>query len=397
MPDPFCTHCGNSLGELHQTAGTSSVCPHCGNPVVPASTPPTLNPYQQSAASLSELPPHRSKLLLIGLVASLFLLTIGWILNASGPQPSFHESDRIFMYIIACAFSVPLFAAVVAPIAAILAGLLALFRQPFGRTMARCTVALLFIFSLLFAAGQLLINTTDRLNQKPASSPLTNEDFAPAKADMQRLIEEQDKGHSGSGPNDFRFDTDKTATSPAEKFQQFVRTLMNEMLDIQTRHAEAMEADGYDVLLDHERLRNDEGFRDSRAMVSKLKANVEKHHQEGTDLRENFHHRLDEFFDNPKDHANSVAGFKAGIAKSKPDFDEIWNLEAQIIDHMSTIIDILESAGDEWGVQGDTIAFTHDEHLDAFNATMAKITKAEERQDEIRQNRRASINERLNK
>jgi serine/threonine protein kinase len=400
------SHRWQSAGEWREFLDGSAVAP-----VTPAHTftpPPLPETYvaptmEKDEPSDSRHPVRKSRsrtsLALKSTIAAACVLLVGALVRPASLYERMRGQSRgfaeMFGETLVGLFSVGIISLI---IALIISGILAAFKKPFRESLSRgYSIGILIIASLMLF-GNLVSRATHsssseytaRIEEVNAKKTLSG-----IEEDMQKMIEE------GTGPDglpketDFRFEKKSPPADDAERLRELMQSFFNDMLTLQNDYLAALDEDGLNTLLDADRVAKDTGFRDSRAILARLRKTVMIFRTKADGILEDFPKRLNDpsFGKNLNEALHS--GYKEGMGKSLPLMKETWDLEVAVIGHMEELIDHLEATRSHWEPEDGMFMFQGDDDLEKFNAIMAKITACVERQTEIKESAQKSATEKI--
>jgi hypothetical protein len=144
----------------------------------------------------------------------------------------------------------------------------------------------------------------------------------------------------------------------------------------------AMNAVGWNTLLNADRLAQDEDFTETKKILTEAEALVAKYAKQSSD---NFDQTpvLARNLDIPeRAKAEFITGWEQGAGATREKLQRVWALEKQVLGHFRDATALLADR-DTWAPANGQIQFQEQEALDAFNTLMAKIQSDAAEQQEI--------------
>ncbi|WP_395742074.1 hypothetical protein [Prosthecobacter sp.] len=401
MPLFCCGHCGQSIDADDALAGTEVGCPGCQAVImVPACAryesyqpyqPPASNQTQpglHASHSFSEPDPWRRRAPLLGSGVAFVLCFLKKLVEpVSSLDAALGNTGLASTFAGALGYTIA--AGLFALLAAlVLGGIAAARRKPFSSALARGYGVAVVLAALLMMAGSL--SRPRRFAAPSPSAPSSPQVSQNTRDELNKLQADIEKMQQGALPgNDAS--TTTPATPPAEptddlgKFLLITRQYFAEVAALQKDYTDEVTKIGFMRVLDGERILKDTDSSESYDLIARARVLVKKY---GAKMREavaslpakvrasNISAAVRE------GHAREA---EAGVEQAMKTFDETWTLEAGVIDHAQAIIDLLSRRRGHWHMSKGRFMFDDDADLVAFNESMAKITAAVARQNEIKE------------
>ena len=180
-----------------------------------------------------------------------------------------------------------------------------------------------------------------------------------------------------------KMDTTPTASGELGEIERFIKNLLNRMAALRNDYLAELDAIGWGRILDPERIKNDGSLEESKAIIRKGKAVVEKY-------RNLTHAAIDEARNDVAklkldDAARGqlLAGFEKGAANARTRIDAIWGLEADTVAEFENIFVLLEARRNAWAIRDGKIMFASAADLKQFNGYLARIDDLTKKQEAL--------------
>jgi hypothetical protein len=173
------------------------------------------------------------------------------------------------------------------------------------------------------------------------------------------------------------------AENETQQFLALMREFFNDLSTTQKDYLAALEKAGLDSLFDPERMAADQGFVNSRRVLSNSREAVEIYRNQAIKLFADFPKKLDNYKLSPLTKETFIDGYRRGIEKSGPLIKESWDLEVQCVGVMEQMLKHLETTRSRWVDSDGLFLFERDADLDKFNALLDELNSSVERQEEI--------------
>jgi len=288
-------------------------------------------------------------------------------------------------------------------IAVLIAGIMSAFKKRFTDSLSRCySIGVLVVAGLALLGNSILGNSINR-SGSPSSSNYPNPTeiesarrmVSGLESDIQSMISESVGPDGLPRKTDLQFDNNTPASDEMGRLRELMRSLFNDMIELQNTYLQALEDDGIDTFLDANRMARDTGFTESRARLAKVKRTVADTRLKASGLLVEFPKRMKDYRFSSMSDRKMFEAYQKGLKDALPLFKEMWDLEVESVDHMEDLIDHLEVTRIHWDPDQGMFMFQRDSDLDQFNAIMDSITKCVERQTEIREKSLKSAAEKI--
>ena len=213
-------------------------------------------------------------------------------------------------------------------------------------------------------------------------------DYVKAVSDLEKDVKkifEEPQGVNALPKNTPVVFNDKPEGDSQEKqLVALVRSFYNEMESFQKDYTKDLEQIGTDTLFDAERIYRDQGFVESRRILSKTREAVKLYRGKSMNLLSEFPKKIDNYGFSDSFKKAFLKGYRDGIVKSGPLIRESWDLEFKGVELFSQQLDHLESSRSRWRAKDGHFIFETDEDLEIFNNILAKLMSGVQRQEEIK-------------
>ena len=220
-----------------------------------------------------------------------------------------------------------------------------------------------------------------------SGSPPQREEFREA---ISRVEDRYNKlvSRGGDESNDA---TDKDisgeeAASPGVvgEIERFLMETMDVATAAHNDYVRELETIGWHTILDANRLRDDNNFTESRALLKSAKGVVQRHRARASSLLQTLESRIPNFSVDPVRKAKMSLAFDESVKAWQPKADMIWELEAKTISEFEKIIDLLETRAGSWSVVDEGLVFQFGPDADKCNAHLSNIQQYAAEQERIR-------------
>jgi hypothetical protein len=178
------------------------------------------------------------------------------------------------------------------------------------------------------------------------------------------------------------------------EMEQWGKEYIDRSIAQRNDYVSELSAIGWDSILNAQRLKNDASLSESKMIIEKATAVVDKYAQKSKELFRNNRARINTLAMSEATRKAALAGFDS--TNSEAQIDEKWKLEKQVILQFGNIIKLLSSSRG-WTIEGDKILFDNDSDLALFNACMQEIQQIGQQQDQMQERDFAKANENLEK
>jgi len=206
-------------------------------------------------------------------------------------------------------------------------------------------------------------------------------DFA---IDMKQLISQaQANGNSPSAAL-IRTPTVTSNSSDTAKLFAIIRKFVNRILSQRNGYQTEIEAIHLSGFLDAQRLQHDRSLAESRLMIQRASDIVEKHKQVTTEIFVQARKEIESADLSEYHKQDALSQFDKAMIKSKATIMEAWELEAQVLQEFSNIINLLSSHRNQWQVDNKRLLFGNQSDLDLFNSYVSTIKTLADKEQAIR-------------
>ena len=197
------------------------------------------------------------------------------------------------------------------------------------------------------------------------------------------IINIQESGLNEDGtPKPIDIEVAKTSNARGDmgKFEKVIREMMQTSLDIRNEYLASLNKLNWNSLLDPNRIANDEGLSQSKAMVADAKNFVQEYREKTIGLIDEMRAKIEatNFEFSTKD--SILQGYDESAGASKEMLGKIMDYEYEIVLEFEKIINLLDKSADNWEIADGLIYFNDAKDLEYYNQRMEKITRLVERQ-----------------
>ncbi len=336
-------------------------------PPVPGAVPPPVTPRRSGRVPLILA-------LAASVVAVVPALLGAFLMRPPGvPGDSAAEIGRMVGSVLGV-FLLSLVAAVV------IGGIAKLAKASFSRTFLITHTVMVLLASFLALAGSL----AGIAARKAIAGAASKESISGIQDDMDLMITEMQKTPIGE-KRDLQFESTEKPADEMGHLRELLRVYFNEANALQNQYLDALDAAGWNSLLDPARAAADQDFKESRLILGRTRDTVEEYREKAAALLEAMPRKIDTIPVSPAMRRGMEKGFRNGMGQSAEVQAQIWTLELEIVGHFGELVGLLEERREHWTAAEGQFTFDNDEDLDRFNAILEKVNAATTRQEEIRQ------------
>jgi hypothetical protein len=166
------------------------------------------------------------------------------------------------------------------------------------------------------------------------------------------------------------------------EMEQFMKEFIDRLVAQRNDYLLELEAIGWDSILDAKRIKNDVALSESRVMIERAKAIVDKYEKKTSGLMQGTRVHIGSLNMPEATKKEMLAGFERGMSKSGMQLDEKWRLEKQVVRQFENIV-LLLAASKAWVVEGEQILFYTDNDLARFNSYIQAIQGLTQQQEQL--------------
>ena len=190
----------------------------------------------------------------------------------------------------------------------------------------------------------------------------------------------------------------RPATTPQARgefgeMERFVKEIIDRGVAQRNDYLLELEATGWNSVLDAQRIKNDSTLSESKLVVKRAKAIVDKYERKAADVKQNTREHINFLNISESSKKEMLAGFdKSSMGKAGG--REQWKLEKQMVLEVEKIFVFL-AANKRWQIQGGQILFYSTEDLARFNGHMENIQQMTQQQQQIQKDIYAEMNRKV--
>lgn len=185
-----------------------------------------------------------------------------------------------------------------------------------------------------------------------------------------------------------------TASGEFGEIERFMKGLIDRMVAQRNDYLLELEAIGWNSILDAQRIKADTTLSESKVMIERAKAIIDKYEKKTADLMQDARAQITALNMSESTKREMLAGLEKGMSKSGKRLDEQWRLEKQVVRQFENIVLFL-ALRRNWVVQGEQILFYNDEDLAKFNTYIGTIQSLVRQQEQIQKSSYAEINQKF--
>lgn len=202
--------------------------------------------------------------------------------------------------------------------------------------------------------------------------------------DVKKIFEEPHGTNALPKNTPVVFNDKPEGDSQENQLVALVRSFNNDLLSFQKDYESALDKAGINELLDPDRIESDQGFSESRRILTKMREAVHLYRAKSMNLFSDFPKKLDNYSFSDSVKKSFLEGYREGIAKSGPLIKETWDLELVVCNNFNDLLNHLNSSQSRWKAKGGQFLFETDADLKKFNSILSQINSCVERQKEIK-------------
>lgn len=242
-------------------------------------------------------------------------------------------------------------------------------------------------FLLIFIAT--LIGKLEALDQEKAQA-------LKGAAIMEKQLNALKTATDATGKIDFRPEQAPELTGDQAQLQAFLRDYWGTIVASQNEYVAALAASGWNGILDPARLSKDAQLTESRAIIGKAKALVDKYRAQTIALIESAPAKIDKLDATSDFKRGMLVGYNRGLENTRASIGRHWDLEAMILKEIEHEIDLLDRRRGNWSVKNGKIVFNSNQDLQAYRSYLAKVDEYAAEQDKLQKERLAGAQQKLN-
>ncbi|HKO88514.1 MAG TPA: hypothetical protein VJU83_08350 [Burkholderiales bacterium] len=174
-------------------------------------------------------------------------------------------------------------------------------------------------------------------------------------------------------PIDAPIDPTPSASGEAGEVERFMKAYFNRVAAQRNEYLAAVEATGWNGILDPTRLKRDVDMSDSRRIMQAVKEIVQNYKLRTHELLAAVLKDVDHMALSDAGKAQFRAGFEQGLQRGGIRADAVWDLEMRIVSQIETAVEYLFARNHAWSVENGQFLFQQQSDLDEFNGQMAKV------------------------
>ena len=211
--------------------------------------------------------------------------------------------------------------------------------------------------------------------------------MAATQEEMQKLTKAIEKANNNNDGNvlssvvDAKMDTTQKASGDFGEMEKFMKTFINSALTMKNNYVRELDAIGWGKVLDFQRIKNDAGMAESKAIIEKAKATVSSYIQKTDALFVEGNASIDKLNLSDGQKQDMRTGFNRGAVKSREQIMANWEWERQIIGEVEGMLNLLANKK-RWKLDNGQVMFYNQSDLDQFNAHNATIAEIGKKQVE---------------
>jgi len=162
------------------------------------------------------------------------------------------------------------------------------------------------------------------------------------------------------------------------------KTMLNDLALVQNEYLKAMEGVGWMTLLDADRLRQDTGMKESRAIITAAEAVVREHRAKSFAVIESLPDRAQRApFRSDAVRREFLRGAEDGTARGRRNATASWDYEEKILLEYRAVIDLLATRQGLYEFGNGQVLFEEQSDADIYNAHMAKADELIHEQSDL--------------
>lgn len=185
-----------------------------------------------------------------------------------------------------------------------------------------------------------------------------------------------------------------TASGELGEVERFMKEFMDRMVTQRNDYLLEIEAIGWGSILDAKRIKNDVALSESRVMIERVKAIVQKYEKKTAELMQGTRTHIESLNMSEASKKEMLAGFERGMDKSGKQIDEQWRLEKEVVGQFENIF-LMLAASKTWVIEGERILFYSDDELARFNSYIQAIQDLTQHQEQLQKSSFAEANRKM--
>lgn len=254
-----------------------------------------------------------------------------------------------------------------------------------GRSLAAGRIAVCLLAALAVAGN---------LGRSLDHSKQTRQDQAALTKELRGAYAAMSQSAEGSEPLPALESSAPVGRESAE-IQAFMNSYFNKAIAQHNDYMAELEAIGWNRVLDPDRIQQDAGLVESRAIVSRAKVTVAKFRQRSHALFEEAAVLVNAMDTNSGMKRGFVTGFRKSSSKGNDDAMRVWAMEAEIVATTEQIIQLLSDPRVSWAFESEQFVFADDQSLALFNGYVDRINELVRLEQEIQSANRARVKQNL--
>lgn len=361
-----CYRCGHPFDVSFESGKTPDICPNCGQNFAAHSPAASSIRTGDDEPAKSELSTRNASA-----IALLIAVIAGVVKPAADRGMEVGKSVGSGLVLIALAFLLALICATIC----------LSFGKKFRRTLNRAYSIIVIILACFLLAGAVAGRITGRAAERKNQEKQAASEMAKDLAAFEKAV--KTSAETGQ-PIQFDLAPSGNPDTEAEKIQTILRINLQAVAELQNAYRKALEATGYDTVLDPERVAKDQGLKETREILAKGKAVVAEYGAKFQEHQRSFPDKVKNTIGNPTSDPDWFEGFRDGFRNSSKQGARIWELEAAIVGKVGEAIEVLAAAEGRWQLKDGKFAFEDDADLEKFNAAIRKSMDLVAEQETIR-------------
>ena len=171
----------------------------------------------------------------------------------------------------------------------------------------------------------------------------------------------------------------------AALFEAHLTEYLNEIIANNNNYITELDAIGYSNLLDGERIRTDDGLTETRYIIDRTIAIIDRYDDLNVQTAYKFRDGIDNENVSEAAKASFKVSFDEGLESSLIRAEQIWTLERDIVFMMGELVNFLALSQSSWETDGDEFVFQTNKGLEMFNSFTGRINVAAQEQAAIRE------------
>lgn len=188
----------------------------------------------------------------------------------------------------------------------------------------------------------------------------------------------------------------RPATTPQARgefgeMERFTKEFIDRLVAQRNDYLLELEAIGRNSVLDAQRLKNDSTLSESKFVVKRAKAIVDKYERKTADLMQNTREQMNSLNISESLKKEMLVDFDKSIGKAGRQISEQWRLWKQIVLEVENIFVFL-AVNKRWQIQGGQILFYSNDDLARYNGHMENIQQMTQQHQQIQKDSYAEMN-----